>query len=90
MYKEKCIAVNAFKTVTRFFAAQLTSVYKTIVYIRQTKRQTSGTSSEHEWQRVIKRVTMNDNKWYNEWQRVAQRMTSDNEWQQVTASGHFG
>ena len=30
------------------------------------KRQTSGTSSDNEWQRVVQRVTTND----NEWQRV--------------------
>ena len=45
------------------------------------KRQTSGTSSDNEWQRV----TTNNNEWqkwqwvqYNEWQRV---ITSDNKWQ---------
>ena len=44
------------------------------------KRQTSGTSSDNEWQRVVQRVTTND----NEWQRVVQQVTkSDNEWQQV-------
>ena len=37
------------------------------------KRQTSGTSSENEWQRMVQRVTTNDNEW--------QQMTkSDNEW----------
>ena len=30
-----------------------------------------------EWQRVVQRVTTNDNEWYNEWQRMT---TSDNEW----------
>ena len=51
-----------------------------------------------EWQRVVQRVTTNDNEWYNEWQRMTtsdnewynewQRMTtSDNEWQRVTTSG---
>ena len=42
------------------------------------KRQTSGTSSDIEWQRVI----TNENEWYNEWQewynewyRVVQQMT---------------
>ena len=46
------------------------------------KRQTSGTSSDNEWQRM----TTND----NEWQRVVQRMTaSDNEWQWVTISANF-
>ena len=45
------------------------------------KRQTSGTSSDNEWQRI----TTSDNEWYNEWKRVVQRVTSsDNEWQQVT------
>ena len=40
------------------------------------KRQTSGTSSDNEWQRM----TTSDNEWYNEWQRMT---TSDNEWQRV-------
>ena len=40
-----------------------------------------------EWQRVVQRVTMND----NEWRRVAQRVTTsdttrDNDWQQMTTS----
>ena len=44
------------------------------------KRQTSGKSSDNEWQRVAtnnkdwfkewQRVTTNYNEWYNEWQRV--------------------
>ena len=43
-----------------------------------------------EWQRVVQRVTTNDNDWYNEWQRVVQRMiASDKEWQQVTISDNF-
>ena len=38
-----------------------------------------------------KRVTTNDNEWYNEWQRVVQRVTtssttSDKEWQRMTTS----
>ena len=32
----------------------------------------------------LKRVTTNDNDWYNEWQQVS---TNDNEWQRVTKSG---
>ena len=49
------------------------------------KRQTSGTSSDKEWQRVVQQMTTSD----NEWQRVVQRMaTSNYEWlwvvQQVT------
>ena len=45
------------------------------------KRQTSGTSSDIEWQRVI----TNENEWYNEWQGVVQRVvssgtTNDKEW----------
>ena len=51
------------------------------------KRQASGTSSDNEWQRVVQRVTTNDNEWYNEWQRViTSGTTSDNEWQLVTTS----
>ena len=37
------------------------------------KRQTNGTSSNNEWQRM----TTIDNEWYNEWQGMT---TSDNEW----------
>ena len=49
------------------------------------KRQTSGTSSDNEWQRVVQRVTTND----NEWQQVVQRVTkSENEWQRVTTNGN--
>ena len=61
------------------------------------KRQTSGTSSGNEWQRmttsdnkrynewqwVTTRGTTSDNEWYNEWQRVTK---SDNKWQWVTVS----
>ena len=70
------------------------------------KRQTSGTSSDNEWQRVVQQVatmttsgTTSDNewynKWYNEWQQVVQRVvqrvtTNGNEWQQMTTSDHFG
>ena len=59
------------------------------------KRQTSGTSSDSKWWRVVQRVTTSGttsgNKWYNEWQRVVQRVTtsgtkSSNEWQRVTAN----
>ena len=34
------------------------------------KRQTSRTSSDNEWQRVVQRVTPND----SEWQRMVQRV----------------
>ena len=55
------------------------------------KRQTSGTSCDNEWQRMVQRVTTNDNVLQrmatsgttsdSEWQRVVQRMTtSANEW----------
>ena len=41
------------------------------------KGQTSGTSSDNKWRRVVQRMVTND----NEWQRVIQRMkTSENEW----------
>ena len=39
------------------------------------KRQTSGTSGESEWQRIVQQVTTNDKEW-QEWQRVVQRMTT--------------
>ena len=51
------------------------------------KRQTSGTKSDNERQRMTtsdnewynkwQRMTTSDNEWYNEWQRMT---TSDNEW----------
>ena len=44
--------------------------------IETVKRQTSGASSDNEWQRM----TASDNEWYNEWQQVT---ASDNEWQRV-------
>ena len=47
------------------------------------KRQTSGTSSDNEWQRVVQRVTTSGKTSYNEWQRVT---TSQNEWQRVAKS----
>ena len=60
------------------------------------KRQTIGTSSDNEWynewQRVVQRVTTNDNEWQrvttndNEWQQMT---TSDKEWQRVTNSANF-
>ena len=40
------------------------------------KSQTSGTSSENEWQRM----TTSDNEWYNQWQRVTTMVTSYKEW----------
>ena len=51
------------------------------------KRQTSGMSSDNEWQRVVQRVTTND----NEWQQMATSgTTNDKEWkwvvQRVTTS----
>ena len=44
------------------------------------KRQTSGTSSDNEWQRMATIGATSD----NEWQRVT---SYDNEWQRVTTSG---
>ena len=57
------------------------------------KRQTSGTSSDNEWQRM----TTSDNEWQRvttsgatsdkEWQRVIQRVTTnDSEWQRMITS----
>ena len=41
-----------------------------------------------EWQRVVQRLTTNNNEWYNEWQRVTTSgTTSNNEWQPVKKSG---
>ena len=47
------------------------------------KKQTSGTSSDHEWQRVTTSGTTNDNEW--QWM-IASGTTSDNEWQRMTTS----
>ena len=39
--------------------------------------------TKNEWQRLVQRVTTNDNEWYNKWQEILQQMkTSDSEWQQ--------
>ena len=49
------------------------------------KRQTNGTSSDNEWQRMTTNGTTSD----NEWQWVTKSgTTSDNEWQRATASGN--
>ena len=47
------------------------------------KRQTSDTSSNNKWYNKRQWVTMYD----NEWQRMTTITTSENKWQQVTASG---
>ena len=53
------------------------------------KRQTRGTSSDNEWQRMItsdnewQRMTTSDTRSDNEWQWVT---TNENEWQQMTLS----
>ena len=50
--------------------------------------ETSGTTSDNEWQRVVQRVTTSGTTSDNEWQRVTTSgTTSDNEWQRVTTSG---
>ena len=49
------------------------------------KRQTSGTSSDNEWQRVVQWVTTSGTVSDNEWKRVTTSGTTrDNEWQRVT------
>ena len=70
-------------------AGDLTDLFETNFWGKQRsfiKRQTSSTSSDNEWKRVVQRVTTND----NEWQRMR---TSDNEWynewQRVTVSANF-
>ena len=56
------------------------------------KRQTSGTSSDNEWKRVVQQMTTSE----NEWQRVVQQVTTSgtmsnnewyNEWQRMTTNG---
>ena len=54
------------------------------------KRQTSGTSSDNQWQRVVQWVKTND----NERQQMTNNgttsgATSENEWQRVTISANF-
>ena len=46
------------------------------------KRQTGGTSSDNEWQRVVQRMTTSCTTSDNEWQRV---ITNGDEWQRVRA-----
>ena len=71
--------VNRFYTYLKIMSFQLGCKKTHYYYMKDTKtrsfikRQTSGKSSDNEWQRM----TMNDNKWYNKWQQMA---TSDNKW----------
>ena len=64
----------------------LSCFFWTCIYLLEwsfIKRQTSGTSSDSEWQRVVQRVTTSD----NEWQRVAMSGTTNgNEWRRMTMS----
>ena len=50
------------------------------------KRQTSGTSSDNEWQPVVQRVTTSDNEWYSKWQQRQRVTKNDNESQRMAAS----
>ena len=77
-------------------------LFSYLLWDRFIKRQTSGTSSDNEWQPMTTSdnewqiVTTNDNEWYNEWynewQQVVQWMTtsdtmSNNQWLLITTSG---
>ena len=54
------------------------------------KRQTSGTTSDNEWKRVVQRVwqrmTTSDNEWYNEWYKEWYNECYK-EWQRMITSG---
>ena len=41
------------------------------------------TTNDNEWRRMTMIVTTSDNEWYNEWERMT---TGDNQWQQITKS----
>ena len=62
---------------------------KVLIFISRSfiKRQTRGTSSDNEWQRMTTSGTTNDNEWYNQWQRVT---ANDNKWQWATANDKKG
>ena len=98
--------VKRFHTYMRIMSFQLSSkkiYYYYYYYMEDTKtrsfikRQTSGTSSDNEWQWLTTSGTTSDNEWqrvttsgttsnaewYNKWQRMA---TSDKEWQQIAMS----
>ena len=85
---------NSFKnTFFKFGITVSWNIFQLILQISFIKRQTSGTSSDNEWQRVTTSGTTKDNKWqrmtmsnyelYNEPQRMA---TSDKELERVTTS----
>ena len=67
-----------------------------IVYKKTDECTSSDNEWYNEWQRVVQRVTTNDNEWQpvvqvttsdNEWQQVVQRVTtSDNRWHRLTRS----
>ena len=98
IHSESGCTLNYFKL---YFVFEFFGVHLLRSFI---KRQTSGTSSDNEWQRLVQPVATNDNKWQRMTTRV-QRVTtsgstsdskwqlvttSDNEWQLVTTSDHFG
>ena len=48
------------------------------------KRQTSDTTSDNEWQRVIQRMKTSDTMSDNEWQRIKiSGTTNKNEWKRI-------
>ena len=59
---------------------------KVLIFISRSfiKRQTRGTSSGNEWQRVVQRMTTSGTASGNEWQRMT---TNDNERHQMTKRG---
>ena len=60
---------------------KLCCTFSVIVY----KKTDEWSLSDEKWQRVLQRVTTNDNEWYKEWQRVTTVAVNGNEWQRVTA-----
>ena len=80
--------VNNCSQAVMFYNNMLIEIFWSFIKI-----QISDTSSDYQWQRVVQRVTTNDNEWQQvttsgatsdkEWQRVIQRVTSsDSEWQE--------
>ena len=87
--------INLYISIQAIFSTRPKSQEKNFGIFRRSfiKRQTNGTSSHNEWQRM----TMSDNEWQwvttsgttsdKEWQWMTK---SDNEWQWVTVSDSSG
>ena len=65
------------------FSVENVSSFALLFFWSFIKRETNGTSSDNEWQRVTTSGATTD----KEWQRVIQRVTTnDKEWQRMTTS----